>query len=216
MWQKITFNLDCAQADSVSIKWKSKYCGATAKIFQPPNINGQRSYKTEVMKQFELKVLSICMWKAFRLTMAIATLLSQTKSRGRLYRKCGTLVKKIPQWKMGVVSKEIYNAEVTKFREKDTSVSRNPGEYLAELLNEVLCRGKKNRQGIRPLHSAAKLKAHFRNQKFCLICWKNGAEEGDYKLMVKSVWKHKQSHQRSRQNSQSLFRSEGSWRQIKW
>lgn len=89
MWKKITFNLDCAQADSVSIKWKSKYRGATAKIFQPPNINGQRSYKTDVMKQFELKFLNICMWKAFRLTMAIANFLSQTKSRRRLYRKCG-------------------------------------------------------------------------------------------------------------------------------
>lgn len=74
---------------------------------------------------------------------------------------------------MGVVSKEIYIAEVTKFREKDTSVSRNPGEiYLAELLNEVLCRGKKNRQGIRPLCSSNKIKACFRNHKFCFILLK--------------------------------------------
>lgn len=101
MWQKITFNLDCAQADSVSIKWKSKHHGATAKIFQPPNIIGQRSYKAEMMKQFELKLLSICMWKAFRLTMAIADFLSLTKSRRRLYRKCGWLGKKNSSAKNG-------------------------------------------------------------------------------------------------------------------
>ena len=47
---------------------------------------------------------------------------------------------------MGVVSKEIYIAEVTKFREKDRSVGRNQGEIdLAELLKEVLCKGKKNK-----------------------------------------------------------------------
>lgn len=40
---------------------------------------------------------------------------------------------------------------------------------------------------------------------FVSFCWKDGAEEGDYKLMVESFWKHKQSHQRSRQNLKGLF-----------
>lgn len=73
---------------------------------------------------------------------------------------------------MGVVSKEIYIAEVIKLWEKDMSVGRNQGETdLAEEVMscwKVFAKVKRTRQEIGPLGSAAKTKVCLRNQKFCL------------------------------------------------